>query len=417
MIKQTVNIALNKDSLFLASVLLIMYLIISVSHGYLQNVDDTMFWSRDAMSYREVSDWLCGIKNTEATSIRPFLYPLIVCICRSIAGNHGIWFYHLLIWMVSGVILYHSVKKMTQNRLLAMGSGLIYTSNLSLMVQTFHAVTELTVIFLLTILIALIVNKSLFDPMAFWIIIFLVTSLLTVVKPVYCLLLIWLLIYRLPFLIARAVKSAHMFRILCFIVIALSPVILQLSIMKLKHNKLSLSNIGVLSAKNYFLPMVYVGVYNISLPEARETTKEYSHIEAINFIFKHSNTSIRAFGVIIRSNLISSSELINIPDRQMHLYTYMKFINKSYTVLHVIMMPTLLFLIFFLFKNKQHRELETVFFLMIPLYMLIITSGISYFQGDRIILPTLPVWITLYTGTIANIRRIVLMKKFTKRTS
>lgn len=189
----------RKREYFIVSLLLIsFYFSIILSFGYFHKLNDIMFWSPDSQTYRAVGNWLCGLDKTNTTLdallIRPFFYPLFLNLSRSFGGVYGVWFFQFLMWVSGGLLIYYVVKNNTGSAILALGSSLIYGSNLTLILITLHALTETMTTFLLAILVFLISDVRQHQKV-YWPLVIFVTALLTVTKPVYVLLLIGVLGY------------------------------------------------------------------------------------------------------------------------------------------------------------------------------------------------------------------------------
>lgn len=415
MIHRIFNSVLKYDCLALTLVLTATYFSIVLSFDYLQNLSHTMYWSPDSRTYRAVGDWLFGIENTNATIIRPFFYPLMMNLSRSFAGIYGIWCYQFLLWILSSVLLYQAIKKVTNNMVLAIAGVFIFASNLTLLILTLHALAEVTVTFLITILIALIVNKQKYEVVYYWLLVIFTVSLLTVTKPVYMTLLLVLLIYLIPVVIIDTKKRKRKLRFLVYIALALSPVLVQLSIMQVKHNEFTISKVGSMTAKSYFLAAVYGEVNEITVHRAREHISSFDQNETFGYLYENYEASLNVYFRTVRGNIWGESSFINHPNKHTHLYNYMKIINEAYFHLHFLMMLPSVIVLIGLFKKRSLVNLEIVLCLMIPMYLIILSSGISFWQGDRLVVPSVPLWIMLYSLILSMFWRLVRESHLTTR--
>ena len=397
MFRQSLGRVHKYELLVVPLVLAGTYFLIVLSFGYLQHLHDTMFWTVDSNSYKAVADWIWGLENTKFTLIRPLFYPLMLGLSRNLAGIFGIWSYQFTLWLISGLLLYRSINIATNNIFLSVGGVLIFTGNLTLMLLTLHALTEVTVIFLLTVLIILIINKRRHKATQYWFWIIFVVSLLTITKPVFSLLLLPVLIYRIPFFILELKDQGHRLRFLTYLFLALSPVLIQLSLMKVKHDEFSISQIGPRTAANYYLPRVFRDVNHISLAEARKHTKDFDRKEIFEYLLTHHQSSLRTYLITLKENVAAESNFINRPDTHSRLFRYMKLTNEGYLFLHILMLPPSILVLMTLFKRRNWADLEMVIFLMYSGLIIVLTSGITFSQGDRIVLPSLPLWIVLYS--------------------
>lgn len=408
MIYKILNNTQKNEYTIIFLILFSTYFFIVLSFSYLNNLNDTMFWSSsDSISYRAVGNWLFGIEDTEFTIIRPFFYPLILNLSRSFASIYGIWCYQFLLWISSGLLLYYSIKTITNNIILSVIGVFIFAGNLTLLLLTLHALTEVTVTFLLTILIVLLLNKQKYEVDKYWSLVIFIVSLLTVTKPVYIALLFIVLTYRMPVFILNIGNQKDKLKLLVYIALALCPVLIQLCIMKVKHDQFSISRIGTITGKRYYFAKVYGDANNMTVRQARKHTNLFDQKDMLKYLLIHYKTSLRAYLSILKSNFWTGSNFINYPNKHTGLSIYMIITNKMYIFFHLLMTPILLRVSAILFNKKQWADLETILCLMIPMYIIILTSGITFWQGDRIILPSLPLWLVLYSVALSRYWRFI----------
>ncbi len=408
MVDRIINMIRKHDGLVVSLVLVITYFSIILSFDYLQNESNTMFATPDSHSYRNVADWLIGVENTNSTIMRPFFYPLMLNLFRSFAGIFGIWYFQILLWVFSGVILYKAIYKATANIVLAIAGGIIYAGNLTLMLLTLHALTEIVTTFLIVVLIFVIIDKQKYQTDHYWLLIIFIIVLLTVTKPVYSTLLLAVLAYRIPALILNIIKGRSSYKLLVYFALILLPLLIQLSIMKVKHDEYIISEIGIQTIRYYYFAEVFRQVNDVSLNEARVYVYESSidKKEMLKFLLMHNQASIRTYFSILGRNLLSGSNFVNYPANQIYLYSYMVIINKLYFLLHVFMMPYSVVVLIVLFKKKRWVDVQMIFSILFPIGIIILSSGITFDQGDRIILPSLPLWIALYAVALARGRNL-----------
>jgi len=194
-----VGIIRKYDYLCVAFCLIAIYFLIVLSFGYLSNLHKILFWSLDAQSYRDAGEWLLG-KTSEINPItRPFFYPLLLVITQASKHDYMIWFFQVCLWLFSGVLIYWSIKTTTPKIFLAVAGVIIYASNLTLLLLTLNALTEVVTVFLITIWIAIVTHKEYLREY-YWPLLLFVVGILTVTRPVFILLLFVILIYLTIFL-------------------------------------------------------------------------------------------------------------------------------------------------------------------------------------------------------------------------
>ncbi|MBN4051287.1 glycosyltransferase family 39 protein [bacterium AH-315-M05] len=363
-------------------------------YGYASNVSKTMFWTIDSNSYRAVADWFIGIKDTEYTMLRPFFYPLILLIFRAIGGIQGIWIAQFFMWLFSVYFVYLSVRELTKNKYLSLFTLFIFSTNLTFIILTVHALTEVTTTFLLAIYLLILAYKNKLNKISYWGLQVLIISLLTVTKPAYLIVLVVFLLFFLidTFIISRERKV----KIYLIVLLSLLPVFTQISIMKVRHDTYSISNAAEKALIYYYGSEVYSKVNNISLEEARSNVKDFAPKKMIVFILDHPYIAWDAYWRIFQSNVRAASNFVNFPAEQPLLHNYMKRLNNVYYITHILMTLFTLILLILTIKHKDYHALRLIIALIIPFYIIVFTSPASFWQGDRYVLPILPVWIVLY---------------------
>lgn len=387
----------KRPYLAVSAVLVTAYFFVTLGFDYLPHLHATMFWSPDATSYKAVGDWIFGIENTEASRLRPFFYPLLLNLTRAFGGVYGIWCFQLLLWCSSGLLLYRAIRTVTDNAALALAGVLGFAANLTLMLLTLHALTEVTTVFLLTLLAVLVVDKHKYDALSYAVSVLFLTSLLTVTKPLYIFLLLATFTYRLPVFVAILRRGTRRPRVLLLIVVALSPVFVQLSIMTIKHKTFAISEIGSLAIKRYFLAKVYSKVNHITPEEARDTVDSFERREVLVFLSSHYRLTSSTFVRGVAKNVLSESKFVGFPRARSGLAEFMKITNIIYGVIHILFSVCAATVGVRLFKEKRWDDLERMACLIFPVVLIVLGSGLSYGQGDRLVLPSLPLWLAAYS--------------------
>lgn len=388
----------KNDSFLVALFLILIYFLITLSFGYLQNLETIIYKSPDTTTYKAVGDWIWGEGDTIYTISRPFLYPFILKLALILGGIYGVWIMQFLFWLIAGILIYKSISLITSSKILKTSAVIIYSTNFTLMLITLHALTESLSVFLISILVYFFV-KQLYtkDNKYLWGIIILVTSLLTIIKPTFQYILVLILLYRFIIIIKNPKNSYNLIKRFVLVIILISPVIIQLSIMVHKHDEFTISKIGINTFQKYFLTRVYSEINDISLSQSREILITYDKKQMFEFLINNLSTSLYVFSKDILENLLRGSSYTDIPNKNIFLTLFMKIINKIYFLLHLIILLPFYKVLKNGFKNNNWENVKLIFYLSLPFLFLIITSGITWGQGDRILSPTLPIWLVLYT--------------------
>ena len=78
-------------------------------------------------------------------------------------------------------------------------------------------------------------------------------------------------------------------------------------------------------------------------------------------------------------------------------------INKMYCILHVLALIPCLYVFVLAYRRRAFGELATILIPMAVTYLVLLTSGISFWQGDRLILPAIGAWTFLYPVVIRDV--------------
>jgi uncharacterized membrane protein YoaK (UPF0700 family) len=151
---------------------------------------------------------------------------------------------------------------------------------------------------------------------------------------------------------------------------------------------------------DYFVPRVYGAVRHVPVGTAREQTGTLSKLEQRAFLLDHPGSSLAVFAGLIVENVAARSNAIP-PERRLP-YLYMRGWNAAALLAHVGMGAALLLA---LWRDPNRRGwIETALLLALPVGAVIGTAGLTYWQGDRIVLPVLPVWLVLYALVLTRLK-------------
>ena len=357
----------------------------------------TMFATNDAKTYWDVAKWITDGTFTESTAIRPILYPLLLTVCSKVGGVIAIWFVQFCMWLLSINLTFLSVKRISNSIIWPLLGALIIMSNLSFIALTFHALTEVSTIFLLTLLVFIsIKNREKLFEFSFFKNVLLVIVLLTILKPVFYIPLLGLLFIVLPlFYLRKIFKNKKQFITLLLI---LTPLFIQFSIMKIKHDKITISTIGQKTIDEYIIAQSYEDKFNIERDSALIQVKTLSSDEKNNFVKQNLNIVINRFKLNLQGNILSAPDYImsfvSRPNKK--LTNYMIDVNRFYYKLHFYLLILTLPFLYLLYRKKNYNLLLiSFFFILLNIYFLT-TTGISFYQGDRLVLPAIGIFSFLY---------------------
>jgi hypothetical protein len=171
--------------------------------------------------------------------------------------------------------------------------------------------------------------------------------------------------------------------------------------MKTHHDTFSVSKIGVLAFKQYFIPLLY-GVKNqLHVKAARKHTNAFGTHQAVQFALENRSLALYVGLRTVRENLVAKSDVTDIPRPHPRLTRFTKGFNTAMYHVHLFMLiPTSLTWVGLL-RAGRRREARQIAIMAWCMAVVILTAGITFWQGDRIIAPILPVSITLYLMVVA----------------
>jgi hypothetical protein len=144
-----------------------------------------MFETSDSQIYLSVSNWIVRRDAVDTISTRPFLYPLIILFFNKIGGASDIFLFQFLCWLLMVNLTFLSLQKLTEKYFYSYVGSLILITNFSLIAMTLHALTEVIIALLLSLLIFLMIkHRKRLNTLILTYSTLLILSLLTVIKTV-----------------------------------------------------------------------------------------------------------------------------------------------------------------------------------------------------------------------------------------
>jgi len=388
--------------LLLNSVALLIYSLV-VYNLKVKVTEDIFFLFPDSISYLNVANWLEKGIETNSLGVRPFLYPLLLLVFMKINGIWGVWFMQAVMWLLSVNFTFISIRRLTKNIKLAYFGALIFMSNISLISYTFHGLTEVCTTFFLSLMIFVLVKiKTKYTNISFGHCILFFLSILTIIKPVFyyffcAILVIHLLCYNKQYL--------KFWRNFAWLILAVSPIILQLSVINSKYDKIVISDIGSRAFDNYFFSKGLSKVESIGLQEARERVDFFTQSEKLEVIKNNKIEYVKVFLSTVMENVTTHSMVSYYPERtkSYNLARFMKGINVIFFVIHILFFFPVCFVIYSLFERKKYDDLIIVLFLFFLSLYYIFTTGVSFDEGDRLVLPSEVIWICVYLFAFSRV--------------
>lgn len=373
--------------------------------------DRTMFFGADSQDYLEVANWLYHGEDTVFTSTRPVLFPALIGFMSFFGGVIGIWILHFGCWLLTVNLTFLTVKKWTEKKTVAWIAALIVIANLSFIALTFQGLTEVVTTALLSLLCYHVIsNRGQFNHLRFGQKLLLILVLLTLIKPSFyyptlvCLIFI-LFAYRKQY---RAAPLKILYPILIIV-----PILLQMTLVQMRHGSFTVSKIGGLTFTNYYFSQC---VRNIEAIEDNQESIAFSEAltsdEKQAYILEHKGVFMVQFIENIVLNIKADPSFLDTKwSKQPESgFVFMRAYNGLSLIAHLLgsALFGLFFLISFFKRNKQ---------MWIPLFCIgglssyyLFTTGLSFWQGDRLVLPTMALWIPLYAALFTSVATKLLMR-------
>lgn len=361
------------------------------------NVDQPerfFWWANDSRSYRSAGEWLFGREVTNAIGERPWLYPLLLGLARTLFGGSAeavLWVSQFLMWLASGLFIYLALQNGTKSTILSIIGAGIFFSHPSPLILTFHGMTESLNILLIAILCWVLTTKI---KNRYYFVILLV-SLATVTKPIYLSFLILLILY----VIAQHNQAPRLIQ-LGWITLLLAPIWIQLILSTISIGKPTISTIGAYTFKNYLVADVHLRVEGLEWRESMKAIEDWDLQQQLTYLWDHQRETALAYRRHIVDTNLWTGSFFTLGEGN-RLAEFARIANAIAAYLHLLMLPIMSY---YLLSSKYWGNKETVALLYICFVLQILTTGISTGQEDRLIITALPLWTVAYLLVYAGIR-------------
>jgi 4-amino-4-deoxy-L-arabinose transferase-like glycosyltransferase len=387
------------------------FFIIQYQLGFPGNIHENMFFTGDSQEYRDYTNWLTG-ESDYCNPVRTYFYPLLILISRSLMGETGIWLMQFLFWIIACNLVFLAVRRTTGNRTAAAIVFVLCASNVSVINLTTHGLTEVTVFFFLALIIyflsrAFTAEQSVTRYMPA----LLALSMIAVVKPQYMML--W---YPSLLLIVIAFrKDLLKAKIIALLIACMLPVLVQVTINKVKHGRYTSTAIGSSNLRLYYYRKVKHVADHGSIEsfdaqneeqhrQEQEESKTKSEKEIYSFLARHPFTSLEVFIDNLRNNMASGHPYI-YDNTHPKLSKWTQNINNKFYYLNLY--GFLVWLVFCIAKLRSRAAgSRMVIASGILAYYALFTTGLVFWAGDRLIAPAITAWSCCHAIMIVELVRI-----------
>jgi hypothetical protein len=294
-----------------------------------------------------------------------------------------------MLWLGSVNLMFFSLLKL---RLPVMGSligAIIFCSQLTILSVTYEVLSESLTIFVCCwylFIVSGIRNLAQLRQSAGGLLI--LATILALLKPLFE-----------PFFFVSLAGVIYLLvrhpnkKLACWFCLSLFLISIQFFIMVKYADEFSLSEIGAVTFQRYLLSQTLSRFMGIDLESARSEVLSWKIQETIQFVVSHFAVFISGYFQNIHSNISTFPNETSAIGSPAFELSFMIWWNK-FDWLAQLTLPCILF-----FSRKKLKEAKAgllIILLAIPLYNVLLVTGISFGQGERLILPAIPLVIGVY---------------------
>jgi|688.fasta_scaffold63842_2 4-amino-4-deoxy-L-arabinose transferase-like glycosyltransferase len=357
---------------------------------------DLIFSTPDATTYRDVAQWIAGGIETNSLSVRPLIYPFLLLISLKTGGTIAVFLMQSFMWLAAINLSFASIHRISKKKIFAFIGAFVLFCNLSVMALTAHAITEITTIFLLSLTVFLITkNHRLHREPKFLLQLLLMLTLLTLVKPVFYVPTLITLLVLIFFQSNTLIKAPKRILILCLILV---PLLSQMTLMKMKYEHFTVSLVGSQTFSRYFVTQGIEQIEKLEHQKAVTKADGFSSGEKMSYLFENSGVYFKNLRQNIKSNIQGEPIFLNYPAEYKNpaAIAFMDNYNELTYYLHILMLILGIVMLVLFWRSKNYPYLVLLFVLLGLNSYYLIVSGVSFWQGDRLTLPSIAIWSVLY---------------------
>lgn len=394
--------AFRYELLLLNGIAVIIYYLVYLTFP-LGVSEEVMFSSVDAGTYRDVGSWLLGGESTQFSEIRPFGYPLFLKLSYALGGTTLVWILQFLMWLITINLVFLTSTALTGKKYIPWVSAVLVLMNFSLMALTLHAITEVMSAMLLAGFIYFIARFHQQRRKLFFIhSILFGLSLMVIVKPVFSIPLYITLFVILPLAYWRAYlrEPIKLLLIPCMLL----PFLIQVGIMKMNHNTFKVSLISENTFAAYFLAQGIERIEQSNWEAAQQKATSLNKEEQKGYLLGHAGYYVSYFVQNVQDNIKGAPIFLTYPENyeKQGAGPYMELLNKTVLLVHYIMFGLMATLMVVFVRKRKWNQCFILFVLSGITAYYLLTTGVSFWQGDRLVISVLPVWAVLYPWLMAE---------------
>lgn len=357
------------------------YVLVGWVSSYFAHVFSIVYSTPDSRSYHVVGQWLLGLRRLPPESLmRPFFYPLLQELAARLGGTLGVWLLNVALWFFALNVTAAATFRFVKSSWVAAVVFLALATNVSLILLSFHGLTEITVVALLAIWIyglSHLTTRPTASQVA-WAL--LPVSLLTVVKPAFEILLAVMFVVML----VGVIRSTECGLAAGVFAACLIPVAIQLALEAHFNGYFGISTIGERTFRAYFLARLDLVIGDTdNIRAARAKVSGLSNLDSARFALDHFKDSVRVFFFTLRENLHTGTNFL--PDRPRIRGALLIAVRAQFWVL-IAMIPLVGVA---LWRARDGR----LALLCAGTLTIFLAGGLTFGQGDRITVVAFPLWL------------------------
>lgn len=379
----------------------ITYLLVGWASGSLAHVHASVFSSPDSREYRAGADWIFGARAS-ASTIRPFLYPLLIGLAERLGGIRGVWLLNVALWFTTLNVAAAAAYRFVKSNWAAALVFLVLATNVSLILLSFEGLTEITVVALLAVWIYGLshLTRRPTPLQVAWVL--LPVTLLVVVKPEFEILLALMAVV----LVIGIIRSPGQGLAAAVFAACLIPVAIQLAVMIHFNGYFGISNIGGYTVRVYFLSRLDLAIGQSSdIYVARLRMVTLSNLDAARFVLNHCGDAVVVFASTLKENLLAGTNFLHGHPR---IARAILVTQGAYFVMLLAVIPLVGVA---LWRARDGR----LALLCIATLNVFLAGGLTFWQGDRITIVALPLWLTAVVLAVKEAGGVELWRSLAAR--
>jgi len=387
--------------ILLSAIAIALYWFLALRSDLMHQSSEILYSPPDAQSYLVVAEWIRGKVSDvpPATIVRPLGYPAFLAMIRSASiAPMAVVIVQFLLWLASINLTAAAAWRLTGRCVWGYMAGAIMMTDISLVLISWRALTETCAVFTLSIWVYCIARIDFANARGWRIFAALMPmALATVIRPLF-------FMSFVAMTIAAVVMCWRRKGAVAWIFAASMPVAAQMAFMMAAHHLPTVSIIGKVTFRNYYMRQL-AGKEGIvdreGVRAALAADRPVSTAQTIRFLARNPAVAARCFyDNILHGNLLqSSSDAPEYSRRAIVIETF----NRAYVQAHMALLPMVL-LVLVGFRDQTAAKAAMMYLLFA---FVIASCGISFWQGDRLALTALPLWIPLYAVTVGRMAALL----------